>query len=138
MTRKVLLVGGNSGIGAETARLLAQQGWAITAAARRDGSLGELGIVPQPFDAEAVPTLDLPESLDGLVYFPGTINLKPVTRLTADDFRRDFEVNCLAAAQVIQQALPALTRSDFVWGFGHFHSERIAKRSKSNRYEDGT
>jgi NAD(P)-dependent dehydrogenase (short-subunit alcohol dehydrogenase family) len=50
----------------------------------------------------------LPASLDGLIYFPGTITLKPFHRLTPADFLNDFQVNCLGAAHVIQQALPAL------------------------------
>ena len=46
--------------------------------------------------------------LDGLVYFPGSITLKPFHRLTAEDFLRDFQVNCLGAAEAIRQALPSL------------------------------
>ncbi len=111
MAKNALLIGGNTGIGFESAKLLATDGWSVTAAVRDPGPLAALGVSTQPFDAENVPNLDLPESLDGLVYCPGTINLKPFHRLTADDFRRDFQINCLAAAQVIQQALPALKKS---------------------------
>jgi NAD(P)-dependent dehydrogenase (short-subunit alcohol dehydrogenase family) len=50
-------------------------------------------------------------AVDGLCYAVGTINLKPITRLTDDDFRRDFEVNALGAARAIQAALPALKAS---------------------------
>jgi NAD(P)-dependent dehydrogenase (short-subunit alcohol dehydrogenase family) len=49
--------------------------------------------------------------LDGLVYFPGTIQLKPFHRLTADDFLNDLRVNCLGAVAAIQVALPALKKS---------------------------
>ena len=31
--------------------------------------------------------------LDALIYCPGSINLKPVSRLKLDDFRNDFEIN---------------------------------------------
>jgi NAD(P)-dependent dehydrogenase (short-subunit alcohol dehydrogenase family) len=111
MAKNVLLVGGNSGIGFESAKLLTSTGWSVTAAVRDPGGLAGLGVATQPFDAGHVPELDLPEVLDGLVYCPGTINLKPFHRLTADDFQRDFQVNCLGAARVIQQALPALKKS---------------------------
>jgi NAD(P)-dependent dehydrogenase (short-subunit alcohol dehydrogenase family) len=46
--------------------------------------------------------------LDGLVYFPGSITLKPFHRLTREDFLHDFQVNCLGAAETIRQALPSL------------------------------
>lgn len=108
MPKHALLIGGNSGMGAATATHLQETGWSLSAAARTPGPLENLGIPVQPFDAAAVPDLTLPETLHGLVYFPGTINLKPFHRLDVDDFRADFEVNCLGAARVIQQALPAL------------------------------
>jgi len=53
---------------------------------------------------------ELPEldSADGLVYCPGSINLKPIKRLSLDDFKNDFEINVLGAVKVIQKYLPAL------------------------------
>lgn len=110
--KKILLIGGNSGIGLATAKLLTQQGHHITAASRSHDHLSALGIPTQSFDSEQVGELVLPETIDGLIYCPGTITLKPFHRLTREDFLRDFQINCLAAAQVIQQALPALKRSN--------------------------
>ena len=108
MSRTILLFGGNSGIGLATARLLQSQGDTVLAAARTACDLEEMGIRVQPFDALTPGPLDLPEALDGLVYFPGTITLKPFHRLTAEDFLRDFHINCLGAVAAIQAALPAL------------------------------
>ncbi len=51
---------------------------------------------------------DINEPLDGLVYFPGSINLKPFTRLGEDDFMADFSINALGAARVTQKYLPNL------------------------------
>lgn len=53
---------------------------------------------------------ELPEidNADGLVYCPGSINLKPINRLSIDDFKNDFEINVLGAVKVIQQYLPSL------------------------------
>jgi NAD(P)-dependent dehydrogenase (short-subunit alcohol dehydrogenase family) len=48
------------------------------------------------------------ESADGLVYCPGSINLKPIKRLSLDDFRNDFEINVLGAVKAIQKYLPLL------------------------------
>lgn len=48
------------------------------------------------------------ETADGLVYCPGSINLKPISRLSIDDFKNDFEINVLGAVKVIQKYLPVL------------------------------
>jgi 3-oxoacyl-[acyl-carrier protein] reductase len=113
MPKRILLVGGNSGIGLATARAALVAGHAVSAAARNPAPLASLGISALPFEAsdpEIDPAL-LPESLDGFVYFPGTITLKPFHRLTPEDFRRDFQVNCLGAVAALQAALPSLKKS---------------------------
>lgn len=48
------------------------------------------------------------ESVDGLVYCPGSINLKPFKRLSIDDFKADFEINVIGAVKTIQKYLPVL------------------------------
>jgi len=108
MPRNFLLIGGNSGIGLATARHLRAQGDTVISAARTPGPLTEMGIHVQPFDALAPGPLELPTTLNGLVYFPGTITLKPFHRLTPQDFLNDFQINCLGAAAAIPSALPAL------------------------------
>lgn len=57
---------------------------------------------------------ELPEikNADGLVYCPGSINLKPISRLSIDDFKEDFEINVLGAVKVIQKYLPILKNGD--------------------------
>lgn len=102
------MIGGNSGIGLATARVLLAQGNTLIAAARSAGPLQELGIPVQPFDALKTGALVLPAVLDGFVYFPGSITLKPFHRLTPDDFLNDYRVNCLGAVSSLQAALPAL------------------------------
>jgi NAD(P)-dependent dehydrogenase (short-subunit alcohol dehydrogenase family) len=60
-------------------------------------------------------TDDLPaieDTLDGLVYFPGTIKLKPFRSLSTEDFLEDFEINFLGAARIIKTYLKNLLRSD--------------------------
>lgn len=108
MAKTFLLVGGNSGIGLATAQLLLQQGHRVIAACRNPGPLADLGIVVHPFDAADPQPLAIDGPLDGLAYFPGTITLKPLHRLTAADFLKDFQINCLGAVSAVQSALPAL------------------------------
>lgn len=102
------MIGANSGIGLATAKLLQSRGNTLLAAARSDGPLQELGIQVRHFDAMQPGELALPPVLDGLIYFPGSITLKPFHRLTAEDFLNDYRVNCLGAVAAIQAALPSL------------------------------
>ena len=107
MAKRVLLVGGATGIGAATKELLFKQGTEVITASR--GPSADL-----PFDArdESAPGWALPAALDGLVYFPGTIRLRAFTRLTVGDFWEDLQVNCLGAVRAIQAALPALKEAE--------------------------
>lgn len=50
------------------------------------------------------------ESIDTLIYCPGSINLKPIGSLSIDDFRNDFEINVIGAVKAIQKYLPALKK----------------------------
>lgn len=54
---------------------------------------------------DELPEIDM---ADGLVYCPGSINLKPINRLSLDDFKNDFEINVLGAVKTIQKYLAVL------------------------------
>ena len=54
----------------------------------------------------------LPESLDGLVYCPGSILLKPFHRIKPDDFIEDYRLQVIGAIKTIQAALPALKKGN--------------------------
>jgi 3-oxoacyl-[acyl-carrier protein] reductase len=108
MSKHIALIGGTSGIGRATVAQLQAEGHFVHAACRAPEKLADLGIVAQPFDAAAPGPLTWPERLDGFVYFPGSISLKPFHRLTAEDFQRDLQVNLFGAIAALQSALPAL------------------------------
>ncbi len=44
---------------------------------------------------------------DGLVYFPGTINLKNFSSLSIEDFKNDYNINFLGLVQALQFYLPS-------------------------------
>ncbi len=50
--------------------------------------------------------------ITGLVYFPGTINLKPFSMLKEDDFLNDFEINVLGAVKVLKKVINNLKEAD--------------------------
>ena len=112
-SKNILIVGGTSGIGAALAQQAADAGGNVFTASRRAEGLG-IG-THISFDATGdtgVLAASIPDVLHGLVYAPGTINLKPFARLTDDDFRHDFEVNVLGAVRVIRACLAALKRAE--------------------------
>lgn len=108
-----LIAGGNSGIAASTTRNLIAHEHSVVCAARQPEAIEQHPKVRSvKFDAtdpDAKP--ELPDSLDGLVYCPGTINLKPFTSLSDDDFLDDLQVNLLGAIRLIRHALPALKKA---------------------------
>jgi NAD(P)-dependent dehydrogenase (short-subunit alcohol dehydrogenase family) len=58
-------------------------------------------------------TSDLPdlEDVSSVIYCPGSINLKPIGRISLDEFREDFEINVVGAVKIIQKYLPSLKKS---------------------------
>jgi len=58
------------------------------------------------------PTFDnLPDTIHGLVYCPGSINLKPFARIDVNDFINDYQLNVAGVVKVIQLLLPKLKAS---------------------------
>lgn len=117
MSGRVVIVGGTGGIGAALARRLHGHGTALHLVARDAGRLsalaGELGASFATADvADPVALRAAIEAagspLSGLAYAVGTITLKPVARVTAEDAERDFRINALGALVAVQAALPAL------------------------------
>lgn len=54
---------------------------------------------------------EITDPIDGLVYCPGTISLKPFNRFSSADFEKDFKINVLGAVGAIQVLLPQLKAS---------------------------
>lgn len=113
MIKNYLVIGASSGIGEAIALELLREGHQVFSASRNTPKVE--GITHLAWDAsspDASIFSQLPESLDGLVYCPGTINLKPINRLTLDDFKNDFQINLVGAVSVIQAVLPKLKKAD--------------------------
>lgn len=112
-TKKIAIIGASKGIGLALAQQLAELGHEVYATyAKTAPSLRHQNITWQQFDVLAPTPLELPEILDGLVYCPGTIALKPFNRFNTADFQSDYQLQVLGAIQSIQTALPALKKSE--------------------------
>lgn len=61
---------------------------------------------------DAVSTSFPPNEITGMVYCPGSINLKPFERIKPSDFEEDYKLQVVGAVRVIQMILPALRKSE--------------------------
>jgi NAD(P)-dependent dehydrogenase (short-subunit alcohol dehydrogenase family) len=103
-----IIVGASHGIGATTANKLLQAGHRVINISRSAAENCENHVWDASTDA-ALPTIDGP--IEGIVYNPGSIVLKPFHRLTQADFQSDFQINVLGAVKVIQTYLPNLKQN---------------------------
>jgi NAD(P)-dependent dehydrogenase (short-subunit alcohol dehydrogenase family) len=55
----------------------------------------------------------LPEILDGVVYCPGSINLKPFGRIKPEEFTNDFNLQVGGLIKILQATFPALKKSEY-------------------------
>ena len=113
-TKRFLIAGGSSGIGLEVVKALQEKGNEVYVGSRTKEQLADLsGVRHLPLDVTEDPlNLEgLPEVLNGMVYCPGTIRLKPFQRLTIDDFLEDLQINFLGAISTIQACLTRLRKS---------------------------
>jgi NAD(P)-dependent dehydrogenase (short-subunit alcohol dehydrogenase family) len=113
--KNILIIGASKGIGLKTAQLLTGIYHLYSVSRTITPELAALNTTHFSIDVtNGLPgeLQNLPEELHGLVYCPGTINLKPINRLTEDDFINDFRVNVLGAVKVIQYCLPRLKKAN--------------------------
>ncbi|WP_339713268.1 SDR family oxidoreductase [Cyclobacterium amurskyense] len=93
----IVIIGGNSGIGKKVEEILINEGAKVFSYSRSNSGSNHLDILE---DFEEIPKL--PDVVHGLVYCPGTINLKPFKRIKISEFRQDLEINYLGAIKTLQ------------------------------------
>ena len=111
----ILVIGGSSGIGYELANKLADEGHNVVAtfnekeisSDKTNLAFHKLNVLDNDINFDF-----LPEQIDGLVYCPGSVNLKPFHRIKPEQFTSDYELQVVGAVKVIQAALPGIRKSE--------------------------
>ena len=110
-----LIIGASSGIGKKLAGQLVDSGQRVYATYFKNKPETNAGLP----DYHYLNVLDednsidfLPDSLDGLVYCPGSINLRPFERIKPSDFVADFNLQVTGAVKIIQAVLPRLKKAE--------------------------
>lgn len=111
--KNILLIGGSYGIGLALAKELQEKN-NVFIASRTNEELVNLKITHIPFDVstDSLDTSKVPEVIDGLVYLPGSINLRPFKGLKIEAFESDLQINFIGMVKVIQALLPNLIASN--------------------------
>lgn len=108
MSKHYLFAGASSAIAQAALRMAHAEGITVSGISTKD--LSGLGYdhtyQVTDYSKASLPPLDTP--IHGLVYFPGTINLKPLHRTTEAEFLEEYRINALGAVSVIQQYLSNL------------------------------
>lgn len=108
--KTIIIIGGSKGIGNAILKTLIDTHKIINIS-RSAPDISHENLTHYNIDVlnDDLPTID---AADGLVYCPGSINLKPIGRLSLDDFRQDFEINVLGAVKSIQAYLDILKKGN--------------------------
>jgi|TARA_B110000967_G_C18882049_1_gene561643 NAD(P)-dependent dehydrogenase (short-subunit alcohol dehydrogenase family) len=108
--KNILIIGGSKGIGNALLKMLIGSHKIINIS-RTLPEITHENLTNYSLDVteDELPTLD---TIDGIVYCPGSINLKPFSRLKLGDFEQDFKINVLSAVKVIQFYLKNLIASE--------------------------
>lgn len=108
--KTIIIVGGSRGIGKASIETLLPNNKVINIS-RNAPEVEHQNLTHYNCDvlSDELPNIEV---ADGLIYCPGSINLKPFKRLNLEDFRNDFEINVIGAIKSIQAYSPALLKSE--------------------------
>ncbi|WP_373509453.1 SDR family NAD(P)-dependent oxidoreductase [Thiocapsa sp.] len=115
MSKTYLIVGGTSGIGAALlGKLIARCHRVIQLSRHPEAAPDHPAVTSLHWDVRTndFPADALTTTLDGLVYCPGTIRLRPFERLAEKEWTEDLEINLLGAVRALQGAMKALKAAE--------------------------
>lgn len=101
--KNLLLIGGSHGIGLSIVNEL-KETHKLFVASRTADSITHENVIHITFDAtkDNLDVTQLPETLDGFVYCPGSINLKPFKMMSLETIKEDMEINFFSMVKVVK------------------------------------
>lgn len=107
----IVLAGASSAIAKKTASLLKEKGCRVIGISTKSSDYDYDSFYEvEKYDFGFLPIID--EPIHGLVYFPGTINLKPFNRLSPAEFQTDYDINAKGAVAFVQQYFNTLKQAE--------------------------
>lgn len=99
-----LLIGGSTGIGYSLTHELLESGNKVLMASRNVPDIEHVNFTHYAFDVlqDDFSLLTTLGPLDGLIYLPGSIALKPLGMLKEEDFRSDMELNFFSLVKTVK------------------------------------
>ena len=113
MKKNILLIGGSRGIGHAIIQQI-HENTNVYVASRTQDELEGLDVTHINYDVNSgtLDTTHLPDQLDGFVYCPGTINLKPFKMLSEETFKEDMNLNFFGLVKSLKTVTDRLKKSD--------------------------
>ena len=113
--KNILIIGASSGIGAQLSKNLEAAGHNVTGTYNENTdydvipgvSMHQLNVMEDELNMDFIP-----ETIDGLVYCVGSINLKPFKRIKPENFLEDFSLQVVGAIKVLQRITPHFKNSE--------------------------
>ena len=109
------IIGGSSGIGRAISQKLSNNGHEVNATYFKNEVHSDNPVLKYHYFNVLDDRYELdflPEVIDGLVYCPGSINLKPFHRISQEQFISDYELQLVGAVKTIQAVFPRLKKSN--------------------------
>jgi 3-oxoacyl-[acyl-carrier protein] reductase len=106
-----LFAGASSAIAKEAAQLLQAKGHKVIGISTKEKDFNYNAFYQvESYDFGNFPVLE--DAIDGIAYFPGTINLKPFHRFKPEEFTTDYAINTLGAVAFTQSYLVNLKKAE--------------------------
>ncbi len=107
------VAGGASGIGKQLVLNLLDKGYTVHATHHLSPTWTASNLHWQQIDfRQSAPAMTIPDELNGLVYCPGNIALKPFHRFSDEEYQKDFELQVMGAIRLIRNSLSALKKGE--------------------------
>ncbi|PWJ40187.1 SDR family NAD(P)-dependent oxidoreductase [Sediminitomix flava] len=108
---KILIVGGSKGIGHSLLQKCLDEKYECVNISRSAPQISHQNLTNHSLDITKDELPDI-EGISSIVYCPGTINLKPISSLSEEDFLNDFQINVLGAVKVIKKYFRKLKKAE--------------------------